>query len=71
MKFFEALVLIMAVGVIFLTALLFMGKGFDGQEKFECYQWQNQSKNYDNFYLTKWQKEQCDHWSIQIDAPVQ
>ncbi len=32
----------------------------------ECKQWQEDSKTMPNWYATDWQKEQCDHYSIQI-----
>lgn len=42
-----------------------------GQEQVECTQWQTQAKTYAGFYLTRWQKEQCGHYHIIVEAPVQ
>lgn len=39
-------------------------------EQVECYQLQRQSEQYPGFYLTHWQKQQCDRWEVEIDAPV-
>lgn len=36
------------------------------QELYECVQWQSQSEQYVNWYSTSWQKEQCQHYGIQI-----
>lgn len=44
--------------------------GLGSSEKNECVKWREQSKQYKEFYLTKWQKDQCDHYNISIDAPV-
>ena len=63
----------MALIVIILGGIVVFGMmrgAFDGQEEFECNQWQSQAKTYENFYITKWQKAQCDHYNITIEAPV-
>jgi hypothetical protein len=44
--------------------------GVDRQEKSECLKWQDEATKYPDYYLTAWQKEQCDHWGIQIDTKV-
>lgn len=42
------------------------------EEARECLRWQKWSKEIrkDLFYLTPWQKEQCDAVGIKIDAPI-
>ena len=41
------------------------------KETRECLQWEKWSKEAKGvFYLTTWQKEQCDAMGIKIDAPV-
>ena len=41
------------------------------EETRECFQWEKWSKEAKEvFYLTSWQKEQCDAMGIKIDAPV-
>ncbi len=40
------------------------------EERNECIQWQKQAKEINVFYLTPWQKEQCDVVGVKIDAPV-
>ena len=49
---------------ICLALLLFglsvlISKGFDRQEKWECQKWQQQAENFEGFYWTDWQIEQC------------
>ncbi len=47
-----------------------MIKGADKHERVECLKWQEQAEMYSNFYLTEWQKAQCDYHEIEINAPV-
>jgi len=58
---------------IFLLLILIASKGISGSEETECLQWKRQAIDYKDvgFYLTGWQKAQCDHYHIDIDAPVQ
>lgn len=64
------------LGSLFITAILTIGflslvnKSFDKSEVVECLKWQNYAKNMPAFYLTDWQKEQCDRHDITINAPV-
>jgi hypothetical protein len=39
----------------------------DTHETWECYKWQQQAKEFELFYLTDWQQEQCDYHGIEID----
>lgn len=39
-------------------------------EKNECRQWAEQAATLKAFYITSWQKDQCDAWHIKINAPV-
>lgn len=36
----------------------------------ECKKWAAQAQQYPQFYLTKWQKEQCDYQGVPVTAPV-
>lgn len=59
-------------GVI-VVAALFAGAiviGFDRNEEVECLTWASQAKQFDNYYITSWQKQQCDAHGITIEAPV-
>lgn len=44
--------------------------GMERQEKVECLQWQAQAKELSGYWITNWQKNQCDYRGITIDAPV-
>ena len=61
---------------IFFTILLFLVFGWyaiqalNAEEHTDCYKWQQQAKNYEDFYLTKQDKAQCDRWNIKINAPI-
>jgi hypothetical protein len=62
-----------AVLVLVLSLLsLLMSSALKEEERRECLQWEQWSKEIrkDVFYLTPWQKEQCDAVGIEIDAPV-
>lgn len=68
--------LLATIGGIFLTlTFAFIGfklgeAGLDAHEQYECRVWQQQAEDYPLFYQTGWQKEQCDHHGIIINAPV-
>lgn len=44
--------------------------GVDRNERMECEYWQNEATRYPSYYLTRWQKDQCDHYGVSIEAPV-
>jgi len=68
MKVFQAIVISLFI-LFVLSALMLMG--MKNEEKVSCHKWQTQATEYPGFYLTQWQKEQCDAHGIQINAPVQ
>lgn len=58
---------VIALIVLFFGALVV---GLDRQAKADCETWRNQAEEYEAFYLTKWQKEQCDAVGVEVNAPV-
>ena len=68
MKVFNAIVLSLFI-LFILSALMLMG--FKKEEEVSCLKWKTQASEYPGFFLTQWQKEQCDAHGIEIDAPVQ
>lgn len=60
------------IGAIIVTiaVTLMISDSLFKTEKFECYQLQNQAGEYTDFYITQWQKDQCDSYDIIINAPV-
>lgn len=59
------LLLVVIVGIV---SLIFYG--VKKTEKYECQLWSTQAKEYPNYYITQWQKNQCDHYNIDIGAKV-
>ena len=57
-------ILIIIAGLMMIPAII------ESEEKRECLQWQGYAKESQIFYLTSWQKKQCDRWGIKIDAPM-
>ena len=68
MKTLLTAIVVLVVGI---SAMFFFEYGVEKAEKAECLKWQDQSLEYPNFYLTAWQKQQCDRYQIEIDAPVE
>lgn len=70
--FVIALALVLLFRVIYPKLTLALESSARIEETRECIQWQKWSKEIrkDLFYLTPWQKEQCDAVGIKIDAPV-
>lgn len=69
----------MKIRLIFLlllfTAVFFLGIPLvkiimEKEEKRECLQWREWSKEIKDYYLVSWQKEQCDSLGININAPI-
>ena len=62
------------LGILFIAGAIVGGWimliGFDRTEVVECLKWQNEAKEYQKYYLTAWQDEQCRAHSIVVDAPV-
>ena len=42
----------------------------DSYEKYECTKWEQESGEYNNYYITSWQLAQCSHYNIKINAIV-
>jgi len=60
--------------IIAILVLLGIGKmimiGADKQEKKECIDWWRQSQMYENYYIMRWQDEQCRAHDIIIRSRV-
>ena len=74
-KEFIAIILALVTGVLTATAvviiIIFAASGALWQsETVECYRWKEQALRYKDigFYLTRWQKAQCDVHKVEIDA---
>ena len=56
--------------VIVVVFLIVGGIGLKVQERSECLQWEAQAEQYSDYYITKWQKDQCDNYKVEIKAPI-
>lgn len=57
------------IGFIGVVAWVAYGS-LDRSEIVECKKWQSEASEYNGFYLTHWQSEQCRAHKITINAPV-
>lgn len=61
------LVLFAIVVVLVLTTFVQMiSSGIEKHERIECIQWLADSQNYDNWYATEWQVEQCENYGVDL-----
>lgn len=61
---------VLVIGALFVIIFLFLQIGVSRTERTECSFWLENSKKYRDYYLTQWQKDQCDSYGISVDAPV-
>ncbi len=59
----------MAIG-LFYGLFHLINAGVKLHEISECLTWEKHAEEYQLFYLTEWQDQQCRHHGIEIDAPV-
>ena len=56
---------------IAITALILFGTtmnyGITRAEQNECHKWASQAETIPNFYTAQWQRNQCDHYGINLD----
>lgn len=57
---------VLAAGIMIAAAVYGAGKS----DRVDCIKWQHEAQQYPGFYLTTWQKQQCDYWNIKVAAPV-
>jgi len=62
---------IFAICIIAMAALIGAGEyGVRAGETNECRQWAREAKEYPGYYITGWQKMQCEARGIKVDARV-
>lgn len=71
MKIYHFVLLVIVLATIFILFLMATSKGLSGYEEYECQKWQAEAKMYEGYFLAEWQKAQCDHYQVKIEAPVQ
>ena len=62
---------VIVVLVVGIGAMFVFEHGVEKAEKAECLKWQSQALELPNFYLTGWQKQQCDRYQVDVDASVE
>jgi len=65
-KIIKIILLILSGALLFGMFIKVAAEGLNAHERNECLQWEEQSKGYALFYLSDWQKKQCDHYGIKI-----
>ncbi len=63
----KEIIILVLLGIIMAFAII---TGINRQEQTTCNQYQKWAKEYPLFYMTQLDKEMCDNWGIQVDAPV-
>ncbi len=71
MKISEILIIVIVLVLISIAFFVVMDKGLSGYEIYECQKWQAEATTYQGYFVTGWQQAQCNHYHIEIDAPVQ
>ena len=66
----ETVVLGVIMVVLIVGLFIAVPAGLKKMERLECEKWQDEAVKYPAYFLASWQKEQCDTYDIQIDAPV-
>jgi len=67
MKIKDVIISIVIVIVLVLAIGITVEYGIRKAEIRECKIWRQEAKIYDNYYLTDWQREQCQHYNINIE----
>jgi hypothetical protein len=49
------------------VAFFALQRGLEKHEIIECNKWAEQSRQYELWYATDWQKSQCSHYGITVD----
>ncbi len=55
---------------LFYGVFIIMKAGLEAHEIQECIKWQEHAKEFQGFYITNWQDEQCRSLGFPVDAPV-
>ena len=63
-------IIIFSIGIVIVLVVSMAEILIEKEERLECLQWKEWSKEIKRYYLTSWQKEQCDNRGININAPV-
>jgi len=65
-NFIKVLAGTVAVMILGAVGIFLAEQGLQRHERAECLQWQKEAQSIDNYYLTDWQKEQCETVGVDI-----
>lgn len=65
----ETVQVVSVIAAVAVTYVVFFA-AMNNQEKAECIGWQEEAQTLPDYFITEWQKMQCDAHSIAINAPV-
>jgi len=57
---------ILAMGVLIVAFGVVVNEGLKKTERVECQQWVRDSQQYQGWYSTEWQKQQCLSYGIEL-----
>ena len=60
----KTLITIVLIVVIALFFVRFLDAGIKKHERAECLRWQQESQQYEGWYSSSWQREQCKQFDI-------
>lgn len=63
-------ILILLLGAA-IVGLYLAEVGIQKYERVECGGWAWEASEYEGYYITQWQADQCASYDIEIEAPVQ
>lgn len=66
----DIVAIIFTSGVVVFFLILVIGGGVQRNATHECKKWADYADSFPNFYLSEWQKKQCDHVGVEVNAPV-
>jgi len=62
-----SIIVVWILGILLIFAIFKMfSYGFEIYEIRECVKWQEQAKEYPEFFSVEWQKDQCSQYDIKI-----
>lgn len=61
--------LVVVVIIAWVIGLAFV-RALDKQAIADCHEWNAQDAEYENFWVTQWQKDQCDSVGVELTAKV-
>lgn len=61
-------ILVLAFAIAGILAII--SYGISLSEYAECENWKDQAQKFPGYYITQWQKQQCDAHQVEIGAPV-